>query len=427
MIRSGGRLRALTARIALPMAAVFVVLATAPSASAAPNPGRTPVVLFPAFHFTKLLVTVHNQTVAPECPRSGTFEDWFLNDHPSTIFSQVCEDKLLTLRFDADREKPMPERFLNQPGVTVKILGWGMTTSAPFYEPMYQALEAAGYVRNKDIRVAGYDARLTPDISDFLARTKKLIEETYRANGRRSVHLVGHSNGPMYAEFLLTHMTRAWKAKYIHGFTPIAGNFPGGGVLYPIMFTGLNITAFSFPSTKQNSESSARMYLSAPSTYMSAADPRIFGRREIVVQDASTGRSYTPKDFNRLLKDAGLPKAKEIADYYVGFLKMGNPSSIPHVDVYAEKGSGIATVVGARLTDLSVGQVVGASTVFFTRNGDINQEDITNNAILRWQAMPCFHFSLTDNPGVDHFSLPGNPNVLARLLADLALPRSQCP
>ena len=41
--------------------------------------------------------------------------------------------------------------------------------------------------------------------------------------------------------------------------------------------------------------------------------------------------------------------------------------------------------------------------------------------------MRCFHFSLTDNPGVDHFALPSDPGVLGRLLADLARPRSHCP
>ena len=40
--------------------------------------------------------------------------------------------------------------------------------------------------------------------------------------------------------------------------------------------------------------------------------------------------------------------------------------------------------------------------------------------------MPCFHFSLTDNPGVDHFALPSDPGVLARLLVDVAAPRSDC-
>jgi lecithin-cholesterol acyltransferase len=281
-------------------------------------------------------------------------------------------------------------------------------------------------VRNVNIRVAGYDARLTPDMGGFLERTKQLIEDTYRDNGRRHVHLIGHSNGPLYAQYLLTHTSRAWRDKYIHGFTPIAGNFPGQGIIYPIFFTGLNIIDFSFPTTKANAESSARMYLSSPSTYMSAADPRIFGDREIVVRDASTGRTYTPQDISRLFKVARLPQAEEIADYYIGFVKFVDPAHFPYVDVYAEKGSGITTTVGIQLHNLTVGQLLDASPVFFTRNGDVNQEDITNNAILAWKAMPCFHFSLTDNPGVDHFSLPSHPGVLTRLLTNLRRPRSAC-
>ena len=65
-------------------------------------------------------------------------------------------------------------------------------------------------------------------------------------------------------------------------------------------------------------------------------------------------------------------------------------------------------------------------TQFFTRDGDVNQEDITNDAVRAWQAMRCFHFGLTDNPGVDHFSLPSNPGVLSRLLAHLGRPQSRC-
>jgi lecithin-cholesterol acyltransferase len=41
--------------------------------------------------------------------------------------------------------------------------------------------------------------------------------------------------------------------------------------------------------------------------------------------------------------------------------------------------------------------------------------------------MSCFHFSLTDNPGVNHFELPSDSDVLDRLLADLGRPRSHCP
>jgi lecithin-cholesterol acyltransferase len=412
------------------LAALLAVASLLPSAASASDSGaranRTPVVLFPAFHFTKLLVTVHDQTVAPGCPRSGTFQDWFQNDHPSARFSQVCEDKLLTLRYDRTGHMAMRHRFSNQPGVTVRILDYGKTASAPFYEPMYEALEAQGYTRDRSIRVAGYDSRLTPDMGGFLRRTKRLIVRTYRANGHTPVHLVGHSNGPLYAQYLLTHTSQAWKNRYIQGFTSIAGNLPGQGALYPLLFTGLNIRDFSFPATEANARSSARMYLAAPSSYMSAADPRIFGARETVVRDASTGRSYTPRGYRRLFRDAGIPWVNRIANHYIGFVEFADPAHFPRVDVYAEKGSGIPTVVGAVLPNLRIGQVLSPTAKLFTRDGDVNQEDITNGAVRAWRAMRCFHFSLTDNPGVDHFSLPSDPDVLARLVAHLRRQPSHC-
>ena len=84
-------------------------------------------------------------------------------------------------------------------------------------------------------------------------------------------------------------------------------------------------------------------------------------------------------------------------------------------------------MVGAVLPNLHVGQVLDPNTAtFFTRDGDVNQEDITNGAVRVWQAMSCFRFELTNHPGVDHFSLPSNPSVIGALLADLRRPRSHC-
>jgi lysophospholipase-3 len=310
--------------------------------------------------------------------------------------------------------------------VTVRLPGYGKTSSAPFYEPLYKALVAAGYVRNRSIRVAGYNPRLTPDMDGFLKRTKRLIQATYRANGRRPVHLVGHSNGPIYAQYLLTHTSRAWKHRYIHGFTPLAGNFPGQGALYGVLFTGLNTQDFTYPTQAEQAATSARMYISQPSTYMSMSDPDIFGRREVVVLNEATGRSYTPRDYRRLIADAGLGSAvRAIAGHYIGFVKFADRRHFPNVDVYAEKGSGIDTVVGSRLADLSVGQAIDPAN-FITAGGDINQEDITNNAVRVWRKMNCFRFSLTDNPGVNHFALAVDDSVLTRLIAHLKRPRSHC-
>jgi lecithin-cholesterol acyltransferase len=417
----------LGALVGIATAAVLFVPATAKASLERPSAStRTPVVMFPAYFFTTLKVTVHQQTVAPECPSSGSFRVFFLNDEPSA-FSLVCQQKVLTLRYEAKAAKPMPQRFSDQRGVDVRIENYGKTESAPFYEPMYEALEADGYVRDKDIRVAGYDSRLTPDMRNFVNRAKRLIEDTYRDNGNQPVHVVGHSNGPLYIQYLLTHTSQRWKDKYIHGFTPFAGNFPGQGILYPLFFTGLDVRDFTLPTTAESALSGAEMMLRNPSSYMSASDPRIFGDQETVVEDFSTGNTYTPEDYGQLFDDAGLSWAKPIADYYIGFVDFADPSAFPNVDVYAEKGSGIETVVGIGLDDLSVGQVVDDSNTFFTRDGDINQEDITNDAVSAWAAMPCFHFTLTDSPGVNHFELPSDSGVLGRLLTDLARPRSHCP
>jgi lecithin-cholesterol acyltransferase len=413
--------------VGIAVAMVLFAPATAKASLQRPSAGaRTPVVVFPAYFFTTLKVTVHHQTVAPECPSSGSFRVFFLNDEP-TAFSLLCQQKLLTMRYQPNPTKPMRQRFRDQRGVDVRIQNYGKTKSAPFYEPMYQALEEAGYVRDRDIRVAGYDSRLTPDMRNFRNRAKRLIEDTYRDNGNRPVHVVGHSNGPLYIQYLLTHTSQRWKDKYIHGFTPFAGNFPGQGILYSLFFTGLDVRDFTLPTTPESALSGAEMMLRNPSSYMSASDPRIFGDQETVVEDFSTGETYTPEDYGELLDDAGLSWAKPIADYYIGFVDFADPSAFPNVDVYAEKGSGIETVVGIGLDDLSVGQVVDDSNTFFTRDGDVNQEDITNDAVGVWEAMPCFHFSLTDNPGVDHFSLPSDAAVLERLLADLGRQRSHCP
>ena len=160
--------------------------------------------------------------------------------------------------------------------------------------------------------------------------------------------------------------------------------------------------------TPENGVSSARMFLSHPSTFITASDPKIFGDDEIIIRDQSTGTDYTPEDYPALFDDAGLSWANPIADYYIGGVPFADEAHFPNVDVYAEKGSGLETLVGLGLADLTVGQLVTGTTEFFTRDGDINQEDITNDAVAVWAGMDCHHFSLIDNPGVNHFELPAD-------------------
>ncbi|MFI8829353.1 hypothetical protein [Streptomyces sp. NPDC053431] len=406
--------------------ALIPVLAGGGAAHATPQ--RAPIVLFPAFHFTKLQFTVKNQQVDASCPASGTFEDFYPNPAPSTTFSQVCRDKLMTLSYNSDPALPMAERFSNPTGVTVAQPLYGKVASAPAYDVMFNHLEAEGWVLDQNVRVAGYDARLTPDMDGFIEKTKQLIEDTYADNGHVPVHLAAHSNGANYAQYLLTKMTPQWKAQYIHGFTPIAGNWPGQGLLYTALFTGLNINdTFAFPVTSENASSSAQMYLSAPSSYMSAASPAYFGDQVTVIADASTGTEYTPADFRDLLDNPGMPdQVLEVANHYLGFLPFQAPG-YPNVDVFAEKASGISTLVGVTLPDLTVGQVLDFSLPLFIRDGDGNQEDITNDAIAGWSGMACHKFEMTNTVGVDHFALPSDSGLLNRLVTHALTAPSNCP
>ncbi|HEX5194741.1 MAG TPA: hypothetical protein VFW09_18240 [Solirubrobacteraceae bacterium] len=388
---------------------------------------RTPVVFFPGYGTTILRVTVHDQRTVKGCPRTGTYEDG-IPANVGTTFDQICRDRLITPRLTPNRRLPFPRRFSLPPGVSVSIPHYGQTSSAPVYKGFYQALEAAGYTAGRNLVVAGYDFRLTPDLGGFLQRTKRLIVRTWRRNHRHPVRLVGHSNGPLYAQYLLTHVSAAWKHKYIQGFTDIAGNLPGQGALWTWVFTGVEIPdVFSLPTTVATARSSARLMAMSPATWMSASDPAVFGRREVVIKDRATGHRYTPAGTARLLHDAGLDRIKGMVEHYLGFVRFAARRYFPDVDVTAEAGSGLPTPVGIVLPNLKRGQVVNAATAkYIDVPGDSNQEYITNNAVRVWHKMRCYRFRFNDNPGVSHLGLVTDPAVIKRLLADLARPRARC-
>jgi lysophospholipase-3 len=417
--RAGFRLTA----VVLGLLGLLLLFAMAAGAASA----RTPVVFFPGYGTTILRVTVRDQTSVRGCPSSGSFEDG-IPANVGTTFSQVCRDRLITPRWRTGVHLSFPQRFSLPQGVDVTIPNYGELASAPVYAPFYRALEAAGYKGGRDLVVAGYDFRLTPDLAGFLPRTERLIEQTWRQNQHQPVRLVGHSNGPLYVQYLLTHVSARWKHKYIQGFTDIAGNLPGQGSSWSYVFTGVEIpSGFSLPTTVATARSSARLWALSPSTWMSTSDPDVFGRREIVIKDRATGRSYTPADTDRLLHDAGLDWIRPIVEHYIGFVRFADPQHFPNVDVSAEKGSGLHTQVGIALPDLTTGQVIDQSTAhLFYLPGDSNQEYITNDAVRVWRRMRCYRFRLTDNPGVSHLGLTSDKNVVARLLHDLTRPRSSC-
>ena len=404
--------------------ATVVSTAVAPSVASASRSPRTPVVFFPGYGTTILQVTVRGQHGVAGCAPSGSFQDGIPAD-VGTTYDEICRARLLTPSYPGSARIAIARRFRRPAGVRVTIPHYGEPSSAPVYAGLYSALERAGYVPGVDLLVAGYDFYLTPDLGGFLPRTERLIEVAAHRAGR-PVRLVGHSNGPLYAQYLLTHVSTAWKRRYVQGFTDIAGNLPGQGSLWANTFTGLDVSGgFASPTTPAAARASARLIAESPSTWMSTADPAVFGHREIVVR--AGGRAYTPADTFRLLRDAGLESLVGLARHYLGFVRFADQAHFPGVDVTAERGSGLVTQVGIALPNLQLGQVFSPTgTPAINGRGDGNQEDITNTAVSVWSRMRCHRFRLIDNPGVEHVGLTSNPGVIGRLLADLRRTPSRC-
>ena len=195
--------------------------------------------------------------------------------------------------------------------------------------------------------------------------------------------------------------------------------------MYSTLFTGLNVSDFEFPTDPENAASSAAMYQTWPSTYFVAPDP-FFYKKEVVVIGIHGGKQYTALKYRQLFRDAGMPLARELADYYICLVKFRTPQYFPNVDVYAEVGTGIPSMVGVELEGLKVGTWESNVTGVFERDGDGVVEDIANESILVWEKMHCYHFELNDNPGVHHYDLPADEGLLNRLLTHLQQPRSEC-
>ena len=177
------------------------------------------------------------------------------------------------------------------------------------------------------------------------------------------------------------HHTQAWKNQFIHGFTPIAGNWPGQGIFYRRYFTGLNIIDFNFPTNAANAASSATMYQTHPSSYMSSSDPAVFGNQEVVVQTVQPSKTYTPKDNRKLFRDAGLTLAQELAAFYVGFVKFAKPGSSRTLTSMPRRDPGSRRRWAWRYRTSPWGRWATSAWVkhCILRDGDFNQEDITND------------------------------------------------
>ena len=68
-----------------------------------------------------------------------------------------------------------------------------------------------------------YICSLTESQSGYFAKLKKLVEDTYSANGNKKITLMSHSLGCPYSLVFLNKQTKDWKDKYILQWITLSG------------------------------------------------------------------------------------------------------------------------------------------------------------------------------------------------------------
>ena len=180
---------------------------------------------------------------------------------------------------------------------SVRILDYGKTESAPFYEPMYEALEAAGYTRDQNVRVAGYDARLTPDMDGFLAaheaadREHVPRERPHAGAPRRPLERPALRAVPAHA-----HVSGPGRTSTSTASRRSPATSPARGSSTRCSSPGSTSQDFSFPATVANArEQRPHVPHRALELHERRATRAIFRGPRPSCEDASTGRSYTPQ------------------------------------------------------------------------------------------------------------------------------------
>jgi len=219
----------------------------------------------------------------------------------------------------------------------------------PYMKDLIESLESIGYERGKSLRAATYDFR-PAGISEVLAyqyqRLKELIEDTYKTNGKTSVHLLSHSlGGPYTTVFLNTAVSAEWKKTYVASHIMLSAPLLGTPVATEGLMTG--------PSYDFVPQFLPRLAVPAirtwPSMIWMIPHTDSWGNRSFVTTPETT---YGVADSRRFVKDIDSPVLAAAFDDVATVIKT-TPNS-PGVPVFCAYANDTKTTLSVSLsTDVS--------------------------------------------------------------------------
>ncbi|KAL0132732.1 hypothetical protein PUN28_000460 [Cardiocondyla obscurior] len=301
----------------------------------------------------------------------------------------------------------------NQPGVDIKIPGWGDPFVVEYIDPSKASpgsyfkdianmlVKDLNYTRNLSLRGAPYDFRKGPSENEkFFTKLKDLVEETYIMNNNTPVTLLAHSMGGPMTLIMLQRQSQKWKDKYINSMITLSAVWAGSVKAIKVFAIGDDLGAYFLRESVLRSEQ-----ITSPSLGWLLPSKLFWKDTEILVQ--SDKINYTLNNLQQYFIDIDVPNAwefkKDNEKYQLDF-------TAPGVEVHCLYGSKVNTV--EKLYYKPGTSVDGyPQLIFGDGDGTVNIRSL--EACKRWQTSQKQKIYNQGFPGVDHTEMLRNNDILA--------------
>ncbi|XP_053213978.1 phospholipase A2 group XV-like [Panonychus citri] len=369
---------------------------------------KSPIILVPGDGGSQLDAKVDKPSVVHYICQQKTSEYFTLWLSLADLVPYVIDCWVDNMRLIYD---PITRTTSSPPGVTIKVPGFGNTSTVEYVDPSqvsiagyFNVLVAEmvknGYKRGVNIRGAPYDFRKSPlELDSFYVNFKSLIEETYEINGQRKVIVICHSLGCPTMLYFFNRQKFYWKDKYVKSFVTLAGAW-GGAVKALKAYTSgdnfgvLTVTALTIRKEERTFPSLAYLL---PSYHF-------WPDSEVLV---STGvKNYTIGEFGQFFRDINYTSGYEMWSDTKDLTQSMDP---PGITIHCLHGIGLPTM-SSLVYDYQ--QFPNHDPIVTTGDGDgtVNLESL--KGCLRMKGKQSKDVNYATFNGVDHMSIMSDSKVI---------------
>ncbi|XP_064478264.1 phospholipase A2 group XV-like [Ornithodoros turicata] len=338
--------------------------------------------------------------------KSATYFDLWVNLELMVPYVLDCWVDNIRLVYD-NRTR----RTRSPAGVDIRVPGFGNTSTIEWLDPSQVAPTAyftniveefilQGYQRGVNIRGAPYDFRKAPnELSDYFARLKDLLEETYAINQRLPAVLVCHSMGCPNMRYFLSRMDQAWKDRHIKALVSLGGAWGGAVKALKAFASGENLGVVVINPLTVRAEQR-----SAPSLAYMMPDRNYWAQDEVLV--STLKRNYTIADYPQFFHDIDFPEGYEMYKDTRPYMMDLTP---PGVEIHCLFGQNVSTINSIAYRKSGFPDIQ-PEIVFGDGDGTVNIRSLLG--CQKFRALQAQPINVKAYPGVDHMGILYNKEAI---------------